>query len=218
MKFLFRVVVIVCALFTTSIQAEKLDEPKFSATWNVLETVGFIAANKIFIKGVDLTYVPLHFDADILLKDWISLSLGLVYRYENYHQTKSLFKEDGKLRASRIWTNYHELFLIAGPRFSPFKTSLRGLYVSLRAGLGTAFSPNYFNLSALLQPEIGYSFMFGNPGFTLTLGAGVLLNLPFYETIEFAVPWNKGYLPMSPLGVIVHQAIPIVNLGVGFHF
>ncbi len=196
--------------------SSKINSPSFSLTYNGLETAAFLIANKM-IDVDNLIYIPLHFDANIKLRRGISLSLALIYRYEDYQDDGPLYSEGGKARPTHIWTKYNEVFLLAGPRFSPGKKGLEGFYLSIRGGLGTALSPAYFNLSALMQPEIGYSFIFGNPGFSLTLGAGVLLNMPFYENIRFAVPWNKHFKSYNFIGVLVHQATPILNLGLGFN-
>lgn len=190
--------------------------PKFSFTYNAAETAGFLIANQFY---EDVTYLPFHFNAHVRLNNSMDLSLGLVYRYENYGDQGELYRTfpDGKmLNAGAIWTNYHEIFLLAGPRFN-FQKSMAGFYATIRAGSGIAISPKYFSFSLLAEPELGYTFNFGTPGFTLNLGLGVLLNLPVYETVDFMVPWSKDYVGMSPLGVVVHQAIPVINVGLGFN-
>jgi hypothetical protein len=191
--------------------------PRFAVSYNVLETLGFLGASKLV--GEDkLIYLPFHIDAHYKIRDWLSLSMALVYRFESYQDDGPLYSDSGNIRAKQLWTNFNEIFLLFGPRFSPFKTGLEAFYISSRAGLGTAISPLYHNLSLLTQLELGYSFVFSNPGFYLTLGAGVLFNVPIYENIEFAVPWKSGYQSMSSIGLIVHQAIPILNLSVGLNW
>jgi hypothetical protein len=201
-------------LATSILRAETL-EPRFSMTYNIGETAAFTLANKLFIKKPKLIYLPLHFDANLKLKDWLALSMALVYRYEDYQAPLS--SSTTELRPTQIWTKYNEIFVLAGPRFSPLKTGIEGFYVSTRAGLGVAFSPKYWNLSLLMQPEIGYTFAFTNPGFNLNLGLGMLFNLPFYEKLDFAVPWSKNYKSINALQIIVHNAIPIINIGIGFN-
>jgi hypothetical protein len=196
--------------------SKEYTSPTFSFTYNILQTAAFLASNKIFIKP-DLTYIPLHVDAQLKLHDRVGVSFGLVYRYENYHDKGPLYSENsGRVRSKKIWTNYHEIFLLAGPRFSLSHTGLEGFYFSLKAGLGTAFSPIYWNLSIVAQPEFGYNFVFNNPGFNLNLGLGLLANLPVYENITFVVPWRQKSTRLPPLGVIVHQVIPVLNIGLGF--
>ena len=202
-------------MLATSILRAETPEPRFSMTYNIGETAAFTLANKLFIKKPKLIYLPLHFDANLKLKDWLALSLALVYRYEDYQAPLS--SSTTELRPTQIWTKYNEIFALAGPRFSPLKTGIEGFYVSTRAGLGVAFSPKYWNLSLLMQPEIGYTFAFTNPGFNLNLGLGMLFNLPFYEKLDFAVPWSKNYKSINALQIIVHNAIPIINIGIGFN-
>lgn len=202
-------------LLAASMLRAESHEPRFSLTYNIGQTAAFVLANKLFIKKPKLIYVPLHFDAQVKLKDWLALSFALVYRYEDYQAP--LNSESTELRPSQVWTKYNEIFLLAGPRFSPLKTGIEGFYVSTRAGLGVAFSPKYWNLSMLVQPEIGYTFVFGNPGFSLNLGLGMLFNLPVIEKFDFAVPWSKNYKNINALQIIVHNAIPIINIGVGFN-
>lgn len=200
---------------TTFAHAKKTQEPFFSMTFNPLETASFIALNLLLVEE-KLTYVPLHFDADLRFNDWIGLAMGLVYRYENYHDQGPLYSASGRVRPKSVWTNYHEIYLLAGPRFSPLNTGIEGFFISVKGGLGAAISPKYFNLTALLQPDIGYTFFFGTPGFTLTLAAGVLLQMPFYESLPFAAPWNMRE-PHTAIGILVHQATPILNVGLGFN-
>jgi hypothetical protein len=166
----------------------------------------------------DLIYLPFHFDGAMYLSDSMGISFGLIYRYENYQDKGPLYSDSGKARAKKIWTNYHEIFLLAGPRFSFQKTGLDGFYFAMKGGVCGAISSEYFALSLLAQPEIGYAFSFGQPGFRLDLGLGVLANMPFYETVDFAVPWKANRQIHNAIGVIVHQAIPILNVGVGVNW
>ncbi|MCA9508461.1 MAG: hypothetical protein KC505_08575 [Myxococcales bacterium] len=207
------------ALFTLSFPL-KCDSARYAIAFNGLQTMAFYSANKIFVSPQfpKLVFLPFHFDAQIRLDDIKALSFGLVYRYENYHDNGPLYSDKGSLRVMKLWTNYHEVFMLAGMRFSPKNTGLEGLYFLARGGLGLAMSPDYFALSALAQPEVGYSFSFGAPGLRLDIGLGVLLNLPFYETIDFAVPWKKNSMSYSLVGILVHQAIPVLNLGLGFNW
>lgn len=207
------------AIFSFAVMAEE-KEPSFSMTYNIGETLGFMAAKSLLVsEDKKLTYWPFHFDAQIRFEHW-TMSLGLVYRYESYEKlgpTNPDKIKDKLLRSSEIWNNYHEIFLLAGPEFALGRERLKGFYASIRGGFGLAISPKYHNLSILAQPEVGYSFMLGTPGLSLRLGLGVLLNLPFYESIDFVVPWSKGYQKMGAMGVLVHQAIPVINLGLGFN-
>lgn len=194
--------------------------PRFSFSFNALETIAFVGLNKLVVAKTEpkLIYLPFHFDAHARISDSLGLSFGLVYRYEDYQDDGPLYSDSGAIRAKKIWTGFHEIFVLTGPRFSLSDTGLEGFYVSMRGGVGTAFSPVYFNLSFLVQPEIGYAFAFGNPGFHLDLGIGVLGNVPLIESKEFAVPWASKREKYTLIGTLVHQAIPILNVGLGFNW
>ncbi len=215
MKYFLLIFACICALPTWA--EEKNDEPRYAVTFNPLETAAFFAVNKLAIakNEPDLIYWPFHFDGQMRVSDKMGVSFGLIYRYENYQDKGPLYSDSGNVRPKKIWTNYHELFLLAGPRFSFATTGLTGFYFAMKGGVGTAISSEYFALSLAAQPEIGYAFSFGNPGFRLELGLGVLANMPFYETVDFAVPWKATRLKLSAIGILVHQAIPILNVGVG---
>lgn len=190
-------------------------KPIFSLSYNILQTAAFVVAKEIFVKK-RLLIIPLHFDAQIELNDELAMSFGFVYRYEDYGVTGPSHSNK-RIRPTYIWSNYHELFLLAGPRYSLSQSGLEGFYLSLRAGPGFGLSPAYFSLSALLQPDYGYSYNFGTPGFTLSLGLGILFNLPFYESEDFAVPWKEKYQRFGIIQVLSHQATPILSLGLGFN-
>ena len=210
------IVVSLCAHAPASFSYD-YEKPTFSLSINILETAAFVALNKLVVakKEPNLTYLPFHLDGNIVIDDFLAINVGLVYRYENYHDNGPLRSDDGRLRAKKIWTNFHDIFVLAGTRFSIFSTGLDGFYASLKGGLGTSFSPEYFGLSLLLQPELGYTFVFGNPGFHLHLGLGVLGNLPVYETLDFAVPWKKNHRSYGAMHTFVHSLVPILNLGLG---
>src|SRR6516225_9993129 len=93
-------------LATSILRAETL-EPRFSMTYNIGETAAFTMANKLFIKKPKLIYLPLHFDANLKLKDWLALSMALVYRYEDYQAPLS--SSTTELRPTQIWTKYNEI-------------------------------------------------------------------------------------------------------------
>lgn len=203
--------------YVSQLRAEAASlEPRFLLSYNALETLAFIAANEIFVapKEPKLSYIPFHFDFAMRLNQQIGLALGLIYRYENYRDQGPLYSAGGALRSKKIWTDYHELFMLAGPRFSLQDKGIVGLFVETKGGWGLARSPSYFALSALLEPKVGYSMVFG-PGLALSVGIGVLLNMPFYETIDFAVLGSKAQR-FNIIGFLVHQAIPIVDIGLGF--
>lgn len=207
-------------MFSPRIMAEEVvKQAQWAITYNALETAAFVAINKIFVARVEpkLIYLPFHFDGQARINDSLGLSFGLVYRYESYQDDGPLYSESGKLRAKKVWTGYHEIFLLAGPRFSLQDTGLQGFYVSMKGGVGFAFSPVYFNASFLVQPEIGYAFVFDNPGFHLDLGLGILGNVPLVESKDFAVPWVAKRDKYTVIGTLVHQAIPIVNVGLGYN-
>jgi hypothetical protein len=190
-------------------------EPSFSLTFNALETSAFFVGNLLADFKKKVIAIPLHFDLNFKQSDFRSLSLGLVYRYESYNEQGSLYSNDNNIRPTKVWTHFNELFLLAGYRFSPERSGLSGYYFSTRAGLGVAISPVYYNFSVLAQPELGYSISFKNPGFYMNFGLGVLLNLPFIESHNFAVPW-KAPKHYGLLQVLVHELIPILNIGLGF--
>ncbi len=138
------------------------------------------------------------------------MALGAVYRYGNYgKEIKNKFGE-GKL--SELWTNYHELFLMAGPRYSFFSTNNQGLYAAFKAGLAGALSSGGYALTAVMQPEIGYGLVFGqNTAFFLDFAVGTLFNLPLIERP------NLGF-KLSEIGWLVHRTVPIIRVGVGMAF
>lgn len=218
-------------LFAFTVFADGSKQPRFSVTYNPLQTAGFLAGSAL-VSALErkVLFLPLHFDAYLDMKDWLSLSLGLVYRYKDLKSPNKPLYSSGEVSYDRVGTNHHELFLTAGPRFTPFKTGLKGFYLSIRAGIGTAISPVYFNISSVLQPETGYTFMFGNPGFTLTLGAGVMLHMPVYQNLPLLNPKmctstaiisstrNENVETCFRASQTIDRVTPIANLGLGFNW
>lgn len=218
-------------LFAFTALANQNKQATFSMTYNPLQTAGFLAGSAL-VSALErkVLFLPLHFDAYVEMKDWLSLSLGLVYRYKDLKNSNGPLFRNSEVSYSRVQTNHHELFLTAGPRFTPLKTGLKGFYVSLRAGIGTAISPVYFNVSTVLQPEVGYTFMFGNPGFTLNLGAGAMLHTPVYQNLPLLNPkMCSSVCIISPTQndcsehcvrsrYTIDRVTPIANLGLGFNW
>lgn len=198
-------------LFLSAQSFSEESAPTFSLTYNPMHTALFYAGSKV-ISAFDtkVMFLPFHLDAHVKIKDWVSLSLGLIYRYKNMKNEGVVYDDQGRLNQLRLWTDYHDLFISAGPRFTPFGTGVEGLYGTLRAGFGVALSPDYRNVAFMLQPEIGYTFMFGNPGFTLNLGAGVFYHQPMWENHALNVSRNW-------LMLVAHKVTPIINIGLGFN-
>jgi len=189
----------------TSEDADKKSNPSYFIGWNVVETANFVAANAI-VAGDQLIFLPFHIDAAIPLANSVpnlSLGLGLVYRYEHYFDRGP---ED-------IWYKQHEFFVLAGPRYSFGEGPLGGFYLEGRIGPGYTTSPAYRAVTLLIQPEIGYAWTFGSPGFYLGIGTGVLLNFPLWQSQE--VLSFSGDNRLNLTGWLVHQTIPILNLTLG---
>lgn len=189
-------------------ELNKNDDKKWALSINTTQTAAFYIAKKV-IKW-NYTIFPLHLDGSYYLDDRWGLSLGLVYRYENYG--KELKRPFGKTSPTELWTNYHELFALIGPRFSFLATGLRGPYAAIKAGPGFALSPGGYALTLVSQPELGYSFIFGhNMAFHLDLALGLMINIPLIEA-----PW-MGY-NYNALGWLVHRTTPIIRVGLGVAF
>lgn len=190
------------------IQAEDLkpEPPKWTLAINLSETISFVAASKIVKWPV--TFIPIHLDGSYAFNNNWALGFGLVYRYENYYGANPINKNS----LTKLWTNYHELFLLAGPRYSFFGEQNRGLYAALKAGLGGGLSAGGYALTIISQPEIGYSFIFGkNLAFHLDLALGLLLNMPLAENPELG-------FKLTPIGWLVHRTTPIMRVGLGIAF
>lgn len=189
-------------------EQESSISPRFTIGINVTETPAFLIARSILNWPV--TFIPIHLDGSYAVNEYWGVALGLVYRYEDYGRPiKSPF---GQGTVVELWTNYHEVFLMAGPRYSFFGQGNRGFYTAFKAGLGGALSSGGFAVTAVGQPEIGYSFIFGtDTSFHLDLAAGVLLNMPIFERP------NLGF-ELSPIGWLVHRTVPIIRVGLGIAF
>lgn len=176
---------------------------------NIGEFAAFEVAKKIVGWNYDL--YPLHLDANHIINDKWGVSFGGVYRYESYQKDLSgvVF---GKGSLKELWTNYHEVFLMAGPRYSFSSSGLEGFYGAFKSGFSGGLSPAGFNVNFISQPEIGYSLLFGETiAFNLDLAGGVLLNMPLVEKPKFG--FNT-----SLIGWLVHRTIPIIRMGVGIAF
>lgn len=72
--------------------------------------------------------------------------------------------------------------------------------------------------------------MFGNPGFTLTLGAGVMLHMPVYQNLPLLNPKmctstaiisstrNENVETCFRASQTIDSVTPIANLGLGFNW
>ncbi len=125
-----------------------------------------------------------------------------VYRYENYL----------KQARTAIWSEQHEIFALAGPRYSFGASALSGLFLEGRVGPGYTTSPAYNAVTFLVEPSVGYSWAFNAPGLYMALGAGVLINFPLWQSKEVL---NFGGKDLSLIGWLVHQTIPTLNLTIG---
>ncbi len=188
--------------------SEIAPQQKWTISANLAVTAAFLVGKSIL--DWPITFIPVHLDGSYSFnKNW-ALAFGAVYRYENYG--KEIKNEFGKGKLSELWTNYHELFLMAGPRYSFFSTSNQGLYAAFKAGLGGAVSSGGYAFSAVMQPEIGYALVFGEEtAFFLDFALGTLLNLPLIERPRL------GY-DLSGIGWLVHRTIPIIRVGIGIAF
>ncbi len=173
---------------------------------NIAETAAFVTATQIVDWPV--TFIPVHIDASYMFSKRWGMAFGLVYRYENYHDKNPVNKDS----LHSLWTNYHEIFLLAGPRYSFFNAGNEGLYASVKAGPGGGFSSGGYAITALFQPEIGYGFIFGErPALHLDVGLGLLLNFPVAENPKLG-------FKLTPIGWLVHRTIPIIKFDLGIAF
>ena len=194
------------ALSATPTDAVDGELKRWAIGINVTETIGFVAGK--YIIDWPVTLIPIHVDGNYCFNETWGLGFGAVYRYENYYDKNPI----NKGRLTDLWTNYHEIFLMAGPRYSFFGQGNRGLYAALKIGLGGGFSAGGYAITAVGQPEIGYSFLFGETlAFHLDLAAGLLLNMPISEKPSLG-------FSLSPVGWLVHRTTPIIRVGLGIAF
>jgi len=207
MKKLLALIFYVVLTLTPSVYADDTGEaPKWTLGINVTETPAFIAGK--YIVDWPVTFIPIHIDGSYAFNNEWGLGFGLVYRYENYYDENLINKTSLK----ELWTNYHELFLLAGPRYSFFGEGNRGLYAAIKVGPGIGFSSGGYAITIVTQPELGYSFIFGkNLAFNLDLAAGLLLNMPIAENPKLGFKLNS-------IGWLVHRTIPIIRVGLGLAF
>lgn len=207
MKKIFLLYFLACLVGNTT------DRPRTMLSLNILETSAFLLGKAVI--NTPITYVPIHLDGSYAFFDSFSLAFGAVYRFEDYSPVKSMMPEtlsDKQKDIFKLWTNYHELFLMAGIQYNFFNQGNRGLYAAIKVGPGAAIGEGGYAISAVAQSEIGYSFLYGKKvPFFLDFAAGILINIPIVEQPEI------GY-NLSPLGWIVHRTIPIFRIGIGVAF
>lgn len=166
---------------------------KFVFSLNVAEFAAFLGAG---YQVVGSPFVALHLDASLHLKGRWGLNFGLVYRYEN--------------QRNNIFTNFHEIIGMVGVRIGLTGRGLDGLYLTAKLGLGGVHGANYKRVELAIQPEIGYAWSWGRPGFHLTLGVGLLALIHVHSSP------SRTWGDFSDLGHVVHYLIPVFNLGLGF--
>jgi hypothetical protein len=155
-----------------------------------------MAWNIVAGTAIGVTWIPVPIEASVRLTDRWGLTFGLHYRYEDYWE------------GSGLWNDYHEVFIMGGPRVSISNRGLRGWFASAQIGIGYAHDPSpYTCVSIVLQPELGYSWVFGRPGLHLAIGAGLLVNIAAHE--------SPG-LELTAIGWIAHRFIPLFDLKLGF--
>ena len=165
--------------------------PRLSVGLNLAQ----MAWNSVAGAAIGVTWVPIPIEASVRLNDRFALSAGVHYRYEDYWE------------GTGLWNDYHEVFLMTGPRISFTRTGLRGWYGSAQLGFGYASDPSpYTCWSFVLQPKIGYSFIWRTK-IHLGLGAGLLINVPVSE---------QNGVALSPIGYLAHRFIPILDASLGF--
>ncbi len=168
------------------------DETKFTVGLNAAQ----LAWHSVAGAAIEVTWLAFPVEASLRLSDRWGISAGIQYRYEDYWE------------GSGIWNDYHEVFIMAGPRFSIFRTGLSGWFISTQAGLGYAHDPSPYDcFSFVFQPEIGYSLFWGSPGIALTVGVGLLFNLSLYEDP------SPSY---TTIGILAHRVIPLFDVKLGF--
>jgi hypothetical protein len=135
-------------------------------------------------------------EVDFKLSDYWAIAATVHYRHENY------------AKSFKPWNDYHEVFLMAGPRLSMAGRGLSGPFLSAQLGGGYAASPApYQAVSLVVQPEVGYAFGCSAGGFCASLGLGVLINMPLIE---------EPRIRYSTIGYLVHRFVPVVDVRLGF--
>jgi hypothetical protein len=154
-----------------------------------------MAWNSIAGAAIRVTWVPIPLKASVRLSELVGLSAGIHYRYENYWEGKGL------------WRDYHEVFIMTGPRVSFTRSGLRGWYASAQLGFGYAADPSPYRCwSFVAQPKVGYSFVW-RTRIHLALGLGLLINVPVDE---------ENGVALSTIGYLAHRFIPLLDASLGF--
>ncbi len=177
--------------------SEQLEEPPgpvfalgFNLVQFLLETAGSTA-----VKDSSLVTVPIETHA----------SFGGIWGLGGSLLIRSV--KDGLVR-------YDTGFALGiGPRLGFFGDGVEGMFLTVKLGVGYAAGKNYqgqdYNrVDLLVQPEIGYAFAWGAPGFFLGLGAGLRSLIPVSE--------NPGSLNFNAIGKLLHYYTPLINGTVGF--
>ncbi len=118
-----------------------------------------------------------------------------------------LYHKDGGLHVNGLSVGL-------GPRLTLFGDGLRGLYATLKVGISfrkgqDALDESYYRVGLQLQPELGWSFAWGRPGFFVAVGVGLQSEVTLTESSHPQWMWNG-------LGAMINYYLPLVNLTAGF--
>lgn len=175
--------------------------PQFSLGINIAQFAGYAIGSKIVR---DLTYLPFHVSTQYRLTDHLSLTGSLVYRFEDYPPGTGPRGEG----IENPWHKHHDIWALAGVRHTANTTGITGFFAGAQLGAGYSFSPNYYERTILIQPEIGYAWVFS--GFYLEAGGSIIVNIPFDTMRDISPLLGKG--AANPF----HRLIPVFNLTLGF--
>ena len=183
---------IVAALPATAVA--EAPSPRVAIGLNVMQPAIYGIASAFF---EDSHFVPIPIEGHFRIRGRWGIAGTLQY----------LHHKDGNL-------SLNGLHLALGPRFTIFGDGLRGLYVAFKVGLGFRygddyFASSYYRVGLLLQPEVGWAFAWGRPGFYLAVGLGLQSEVTLTEKEHSRWEWNG-------LGALINYYLPLVNVTVGF--
>ncbi len=176
--------------------AARADErpPRLAIGLNLGQAAIYGIASSFFESSL---FVPIPIEGHFRLSPRWGLATTVQY----------LHHKDGDLRLNGLSVSL-------GPRLTLHGEGLRGLYAALKVGLGFRkgedyFAESYYRVGLLLQPELGWSFAFGRPGFFLAVGVGLQSEVTLTEAGHGRWEWNG-------LGAMINYYLPLVNLTAGF--
>ncbi len=190
-------VLVVAAALTSSVasaQGEAGRTPRIAIGVNVAQTAIYGIASSFFESSL---FVPVPIEGHFRLSRRWGLAATLQY----------LHHKDGTLKLNGLSVSL-------GPRFTLWGEGLRGLYAAVKLGIGFRhgddyFRAKYYRVGMQIQPELGWSFAWGPPGFFLSAGVGLQSEVTLTEESHSGWAWNG-------LGAMINYYLPMVNVTVGF--